>query len=628
MSQKYNLDKILKKVITITSVFGVFSFFFVVFGMVFLQSQDNMLASLDSTVNIAQTTTGTTSPTNTISGLLSDTTSQWQCTQIDANKERCNDSVGNICYLDHLAQIRTCSYTDGRQCTYNMQTNIQECNYPNGDFCRHDYNTKIQNCTLAQNAGRCITDFNTNKRTCEYTNGARCVTDLNTNTTQCSSPTTTTTPPPTGTTTTTPPPTGTTTTYPTSTTTTTSSTNTTTTTYPTTSPILKPTSTTDNLSVTPTTDTYKTQRDNLVKINNTLTEAQQTKITTGSDIIVTTNQQTQESLQGIQTKDPTTKPLVESSQVKNQITVRKENFVDAINSALRKISPYQDDEVIQLEKLIDEYWQDLERILSEHLGRKVDLSYGRHELAVKVAELRQKMTKVREKLDKQGGLDIYKDTDGDGVSDYDEINIYKTDPNKASTAGGSLNDGQKILRNMDPLQKEDVLIEFDDPKLHGEELKGVFEVTEVKMEKTVSEKETSVPEELVFNGKAIPKSFVTLYVFSTPIIATVQANEDGEWTYRLTQQLEDGNHEIYVASVDNTGKIVAKSPSIPFVKEATAAQLVSFQDTNAATSGDKSNSMWQKNYGVLGVGIFVIVVGLGFVLAGFAGRNKDKEIDI
>jgi len=36
------------------------------------------------------------------------------------------------------------------------------------------------------------------------------------------------------------------------------------------------------------------------------------------------------------------------------------------------------------------------------------------------------------------------DTDGDGISDYDEINEYGTDPDKADTDGDGLNDGDEL----------------------------------------------------------------------------------------------------------------------------------------------------------------------------------------
>lgn len=43
-----------------------------------------------------------------------------------------------------------------------------------------------------------------------------------------------------------------------------------------------------------------------------------------------------------------------------------------------------------------------------------------------------------------------KDTDGDGLSDYDELNIYRTSPYLADTDGDGLKDGDEIKAGTDP----------------------------------------------------------------------------------------------------------------------------------------------------------------------------------
>jgi len=52
------------------------------------------------------------------------------------------------------------------------------------------------------------------------------------------------------------------------------------------------------------------------------------------------------------------------------------------------------------------------------------------------------------------GVDPSKlDTDGDGLTDYDEIHIYETDPSKFSTAGDGVSDMVKVLEGLDPHEK-------------------------------------------------------------------------------------------------------------------------------------------------------------------------------
>jgi len=47
------------------------------------------------------------------------------------------------------------------------------------------------------------------------------------------------------------------------------------------------------------------------------------------------------------------------------------------------------------------------------------------------------------------------DSDGDGLSDYDEINIYHTDPNEWDTDGDGVSDGAEVKAGTDPLDAND-----------------------------------------------------------------------------------------------------------------------------------------------------------------------------
>src|SRR5680860_1392313 len=45
----------------------------------------------------------------------------------------------------------------------------------------------------------------------------------------------------------------------------------------------------------------------------------------------------------------------------------------------------------------------------------------------------------------------FKDSDGDGLSDFDEINIFGSDPNDPDTDGDGIEDGEAVLNGKDPV---------------------------------------------------------------------------------------------------------------------------------------------------------------------------------
>ena len=165
------------------------------------------------------------------------------------------------------------------------------------------------------------------------------------------------------------------------------------------------------------------------------------------------------------------------------------------------------------------------------------------------------------------------DADGDGVTDYDEQYLYKTDPRNPFTGGGTLTDGERILLGLNPKDSSTKPVTVESPKKAGEVAKGLFTIETVELIQGDSGDLAFVPPKHIrVQGVAQPFSFVTLYVYSTPIVVTVRADENGKFEYLFDETLENGEHELFVASVNTTGKILAKSESFPFVKTAEAIE--------------------------------------------------------
>ncbi len=127
---------------------------------------------------------------------------------------------------------------------------------------------------------------------------------------------------------------------------------------------------------------------------------------------------------------------------------------------------------------------------------------------------------------------------------------------------------------------------------------------------------------LVVKGRAAPHAIVVIYVYSyVPMVLTTTADENGQYTYDLSDDVGDGEHTAYVALTDDTGKIAMKSSPLSFfVKEARAVTQDEFAkpDVVVLTEPIAQAQRWYL-FGAAGA----ILAGLGVVWFVVARRMKE-----
>ena len=232
------------------------------------------------------------------------------------------------------------------------------------------------------------------------------------------------------------------------------------------------------------------------------------------------------------------------------------------------------------EKIIAEANSSLELINKTAQGFGVEISEEemegiRKEISMEVDNLENVMEGKKSALQGNVKQEVFEDSDKDGVSNYDEVNIYDTNPLDVDTDGDGYTDGAEIVGGFNPKNSSiEAVVKHEDPRSSG-----FVEEDNLSIEK-VSVKETGVDKDgnekatkILFAGTAPANSFVTFYVYSKPIIVTVKTDENGNWNYLLDKELEDGEHEIHVAFTDNSGKIFSKSKPLFFVKAAAAVTV-------------------------------------------------------
>lgn len=246
------------------------------------------------------------------------------------------------------------------------------------------------------------------------------------------------------------------------------------------------------------------------------------------------------------------------------------------------------------------------------------------------------------------GVRVFMDSDMDGVNDYDEVNIYRTDPGVADSDKDGVPDGVELLARTNPIAKEMALpvgaaatsavpvtvpatttvplavASYEDVVVSKELTSDLLAVQEVVVSKVaVSTEGKPVAKELTLKGKALPNSFVTLYIFSEPIVVTVRTDASGEWSYTLDKELPDGDHHVVSAITDGGGRILAKSEPLPFVKVAQAVTVGNVELALPSVNQEPGFFSGTSLYAFIMV--IALALGLGFLSIGFMVRRDNPR---
>ena len=227
------------------------------------------------------------------------------------------------------------------------------------------------------------------------------------------------------------------------------------------------------------------------------------------------------------------------------------------------------------------------------------------------------------------------DSDEDGLPD-DMEKRFGTNPFEADTDEDGYNDGEEIKNGHNPLgegkfETELAPIEkaimgnksLGHPMIEGEEVENFF----VENISNMEDAQGNSVEGYILSGKTKPNSVATLYIYSDlPIVVTVNADEYGNWQYQLDQSLIEGEHEVYVAINDDTGKVIEKSKPLNFfIKEASAVSVKDFVSVAKASSENPKESEISIYYYLL-ITLFMAIAGVFLFLAVIISRKKNQTL--
>lgn len=257
-------------------------------------------------------------------------------------------------------------------------------------------------------------------------------------------------------------------------------------------------------------------------------------------------------------------------ELQKSVDAERVILFENITKTIEQIQPAQDDTRIQtIQELQIEIDASLEKIkanLEEESGLLVIFEKSKREVRETLFKFQQKLEEKKLIIESRQGDLVFQDSDSDGISDYDEIYIYKTDPSNARTREGDKTDGEKIREGINPLSDAGDKIVFQDPR----EDKESFVSSSYRLDKVQFLKEEN---KIIFDGTAFPNSYITLFIYTNPIIAKVKTDEYGKWKYELKEELKEGEHQIYVTTLESSGKIIIRSKPILFTKSSESVSI-------------------------------------------------------
>ncbi len=299
------------------------------------------------------------------------------------------------------------------------------------------------------------------------------------------------------------------------------------------------------------------------------------------------------------------------------------NPFGVVATDLRYDDPTVQEEVMELERIIrdinsgidEEYLEKMvrdaeffdEEVVLEELDR-INVEWG--DIPIRDEELTERTLSEWE----------------DAIQEYDRLvaegmELFSRDGSFEELEGRMMDLIREISASEADLER---IASFGDPREEGVLLDEIFRITDILVDEImIGEDGIERATKLMIRGTGPPDSTVMLFIYSTPIMVSTRTDSEGNWSYLLERELEDGRHEVYVASVDNTGKILAKSDPAPFVKEAAAIQV----DLMPFPGGEFSAlGFFEGKIIFILIAIFALIVATTIVLVGIAvGKGKNSQ---
>jgi hypothetical protein len=240
-----------------------------------------------------------------------------------------------------------------------------------------------------------------------------------------------------------------------------------------------------------------------------------------------------------------------------------------------------------------------------------------HELSALLLNTKEYIKTKEAEVIKLSGGDSAFDVDKDGLTDYDEVTIYNTDPKLPDTDYDGYLDSVEILSGYSADDaKLEAVSRIDDHVKFGVINGDLLVISAIEPFYFYSDANTSPDILTSVTGKGVPNSFARLYLGEDIDAVLVKVDAEGNFTQTIDKDFVQIEGEVVLAVTDNTGKIVMRGQPLQLDKVVTSKQLFNPTAIDAAVIKSVEEFTTSNIIGALGVvsfGLILLLLGKALV---------------
>ncbi len=218
------------------------------------------------------------------------------------------------------------------------------------------------------------------------------------------------------------------------------------------------------------------------------------------------------------------------------------------------------------DSMLTEHYKSLAHVVAIELDDNSVIPSLTTILSLRYQVLKEKVKTFEALIKHQTNDLINRDSDHDGLSDFDEVTLYETNPLMTDSDSDGVTDAVEVIKGFDPLNSD---IRSAATVMQNIDEVVYDDVVSISSVEPLVIKGLEATNESVFalvQGQSLPNAFVTVISYTSSTLGIIKTNSTGKFAYTLEKELNDGDYEMVAVLSDNFGSIVASSKPYKFTK--------------------------------------------------------------